>query len=311
MTMRVSTQNSFERGLSTLQRRQAEMAELQEQMTSGKRVTKASDDPTAAARAERALATKTRTEADQRALDASRNVTLQAESALGDANELLQQVREQVLAAGNASYTDQERRGLAQVIRGLRDQMLSVANRGDGAGGYLFGGQGSTAVPFVDAPGGVAFRGDGGTLRTANDQPLPLSVDGGRAWLQAPDPDTGADTLSAFDLLDRIATELETGGRSNDEITETVRQGVRRLDAVMNHLGAVRSGLGESLNRADAVEVRLSQQALMASADRSAAEDLDMVQAVSDFQQQQTGYDAALKAYAMVQRLSLFDYVSG
>lgn len=311
MTMRVSTQNTFERGLSTLQRRQAEMAELQEQMTSGKRVTKASDDPAAAARAERALATKTRTEADQRALDASRNVTLQAETALGDANELLQQVREQVLSAGNASYSDQERLGLAQVIRGLRDQMLSVANRGDGAGGYLFGGQGSNQSPFVDGPGGVAFRGDGGALRTANGQPLPLSVDGGRAWLQAPDPDTGADTLSAFDLLDRIATELEAPGRSDDAITQTVRDGVRGLDAVMNHLGAVRSNLGEALNRADAVEVRLSQQALMASADRSAAEDLDMVQAVSDFQNQQTGYDAALKAYAMVQRLSLFDYVSG
>ena len=35
-----------------------------------------------------------------------------------------------------------------------------------------------------------------------------------------------------------------------------------------------------------------------------------MVQAVSDFQNQQTGYDAALKVYSMVQRMSLFDYVS-
>lgn len=311
MTMRVSTQNTFERGLSTLQRRQVEMSELQEQMTSGKRVARASDDPAAAARAERAMATKMRTEADQRALDASRNSAQQAETALGDANDLLQQVREHVLSAGNASYTDQERLGLAQAIRGLREQMLAVANRGDGAGGYLFGGQGSNQTPFVDAPGGVQFRGDGGALVTANSQPLPLSVDGGRAWLQAPDPDTGADTLSAFDLLDRIATDLETPGRSNDEVTATVRDGIRGLDAVMNHLGSVRSAMGESLNRADAVEVRLSQQALMASADRSAAEDLDMVQAVSDFQSQQSGYDAALKAYSMVQRLSLFDYVSG
>jgi flagellar hook-associated protein 3 FlgL len=311
MIMRVSTQNAFERGLSTLQRRQGELSGLQEQLTSGKRVSRASDDPAAAARAERAMATQLRTEADQRALDASRNVVLQAESALGDAGELLQQVREHVLSAGNASYSDAERAGLAQAIRGLREQMLSVANRGDGAGGYLFGGQGSNEVPLVDAPGGVQFRGDGGSLATANSQPLPLSVDGGRAWLQATDPDSGTDTLSAFDLLDRLATELETPGRSNDQIADTVRSGVRGLDAVMNHLGSIRSHLGESLNRADAVEVRLSQQALMAAADRSAAEDLDMVQAVSDFQSQQTGYDAALKAYSMVQRLSLFDYVSG
>ncbi len=310
MTMRVTTYNSFDRSVSTLQRRKSELNTLQEQMTSGKRIARASDDPAAAARAERALATKTRTDADQRALDASRNVVQQAESALGDAGELLQRAREQVLAAGNASYTDAERLSLAKDIRGLRDQLMSIANRGDGAGGYLFGGQGSTAEPFVDTPGGVQFRGDDGVLRSATEQPL--SVDGGRTWLQAPDPDNPAPaTLPTFELLDRIATELETPGRSNAQIAQTVKDGVRGLDSVSGHIGAVRSQLGESLNRADAVEVRLSEQALMAAADRSAAEDLDMVQALSEFQQKQTGYDAALKTYSMVQRLSLFDYLSG
>jgi flagellar hook-associated protein 3 FlgL len=309
--MRVATLSSFERGLSTLQRRQAEMAEQQEKLTSGKRVARASDDPAAAARAERAMAAQLRVDAEQRALDASRNAIVQAESALGDAGELLQQVREHVLSAGNASYSDAERRGLAVAIRGLRDQMLAIANRGDGAGNYLFGGQGSTQPPFSDAPGGVRFAGDSGAAMTANAQPLPLTVDGGGTWLKAPDPDLGTDTLSAFDMLDRLATELETPGRSNDDIAATVREGVKDLDSVMNHLLSARSRLGEVLNRTDSVEVRLSQQGLMAAAERSAAEDLDMVEAVSDFQTQQTGYDAALKAYSMVQRLSLFDYVSG
>jgi flagellar hook-associated protein 3 FlgL len=310
MTMRIATQNAYDRGLTTLQKRQADMADLQEQLTSGKRVSRASDDPAAAARAERAMIAKMRSEADQRAVDASRNATLQAESALGDAGELLQQARETMISAGNASYSDQEREGLAVAIRGVRDQLLSVANRGDGSGAYLFGGQGSAQVPFVDQPGGVAFRGDGGASVTANAQPLPLTVDGGATWLQATDPDLGTSSLSVFDVLDRLATELQADGRSNEDITATVREGVKDLDAVADHLLSARSRLGETLNRTDAVEVRLSQQALMAAAERSAAEDLDMVQAVSDFQNQQTGYDAALKAYSMVQRLSLFDYVS-
>jgi flagellar hook-associated protein 3 FlgL len=309
MIMRIATQNSYDRGLSTLQKRQAALADLQEQLTSGKRVARASDDPAGAARAERAMAAQMRAAADQRAVDASRSATLQAESALGDAGELLQQAREYMLAAGNASYSDQERQGLATAIRGLRDQMLSIANRGDGAGAYLFGGQGSSQTPFVDAPGGVRFRGDGGAAVTANTQPLPLTVDGGATWLQATDPGLGTSTLSVFDVLDRLVTELGTSGRDDAQITASVQAGVRDLDAVSNHLLSARSRLGETLNRADAVEVRLSQQALMASAERSAAEDLDMVQAVSDFQNQQTGYDAALKAYSMVQRLSLFDYI--
>ena len=58
-------------------------------------------------------------------------------------------------------------------------------------------------------------------------EPLPLTVDGRLAWLQAPNPDTGADDLSIFDLLDRLATELETPGRGNAAISDTVRSGVR------------------------------------------------------------------------------------
>ena len=42
---------------------------------------------------------------------------------------------------------------------------------------------------------------------------------------------------------------------------------------------------------------------------QSNAEDLDMVQAVSRFQNEQTSYQAALQSYAMVQRMSLFDYI--
>ena len=45
-------------------------------------------------------------------------------------------------------------------------------------------------------------------------------------------------------------------------------------------------------------------------ADRSRAEDLDMIKGISDFQNQQTGYQAALQTYASVQKLSLFNYIS-
>ena len=50
---------------------------------------------------------------------------------------------------------------------------------------------------------------------------------------------------------------------------------------------------------------------LASQTERSNAEDVDMVHAISDFQNKQSGYDAALKSYAMVQRLSLFQYVNG
>ena len=35
-----------------------------------------------------------------------------------------------------------------------------------------------------------------------------------------------------------------------------------------------------------------------------------MVEAISSFDSKQTGYDAALKSYSMVQRMSLFQYLN-
>jgi flagellar hook-associated protein 3 FlgL len=138
-----------------------------------------------------------------------------------------------------------------------------------------------------------------------------MSVDGRAVWLSAPDPESGLDNLSVFDRLGRLADELATPGRANTAIDEGVRAGLRDLDAVMDHLMSHRARLGEALGRADAAELRLSQAALTAQSTRSGAEDLDMVQAISDFQNQQTGYDAALRTYSMVQRMSLFDYLRG
>ena len=309
--MRISSASAFQSTIDNLQRRQEALAESQSRLTTGKRVTRPSDDPAAAARAERALAAMARTAADQRAVEASRSLMQQAEGALGDAGELLQQAREFVVAAGNGSYSDKERAGMADQLRSLRSRLLAVANRDDGAGSALFGGQGSNARPFVDAPGGVRWDGMPGRMQVDAGELLPMSVDGRAAWLSAPDPTSGQDELSVFDLLGRLADELATPGRDSTAIDEGVRAGLRDLDAAMDHLMSHRARLGEALGRADAAGLRLSQAALTAQTERSGAEDLDMVQAISDFQNQQTGYDAALRTYSMVQRMSLFDYLRG
>lgn len=399
--MRISTANTYDRSLGNLQRQQQELLKVQDQLSSTKRVSRASDDPAAAARIERALATEARAVADQRGLEASRNAMQQAESALGSAVEVLQQVRELVVAAGNGSYTDAERQHQGAQIRGLREQLLSLANRGDGAGGYLFGGQGSATPPFVDGPGGVVFRGAGGQTQAEGGELLPMTFDGAATWLQArsgngvfvseaaagngagawidgervsdPSAVTGADysvdfsvsagvttysvlkngvptalldvpyvagqdiafegiaitvngapsagdrfdivpstpDLSVFGVLDRVAAALQTPQRSNAQVAQTVASGLRDVDAVFGNLHLHRAMAGESLNRIDAVENRLAETQLGAKTERASAEDLDMVQALSDFEARKTGYDAALQTYSMVQRMSLFQYLNG
>lgn len=307
--MRIASNYAFESSVSNLQRRQQALSASQEQLTSGKRVLRPSDDPAAAAQAERALATASRAQAQQRALDASRNSMQLAESALGDGGELLQQARELLVSAGNGTYTDSERRIIGEHLRGLRDDLLAVANRSDGAGRYLFGGQGSDGQPLLDQPGGVTYTATGGTTVAAAGEATPLSLDGQAAWLQAPDPRNPGASLSVFDIMDRVANELETPGRTGAQVAQTVSNGLADLDASVDNLSGWRARAGEALNRIDGIGERLSQAKLDAQRDRSEAEDLDMVAAISDFQSRQSGYDAALKTYSIVQRMSLFEYV--
>jgi flagellar hook-associated protein 3 FlgL len=69
--------------------------------------------------------------------------------------------------------------------------------------------------------------------------------------------------------------------------------------------------VGEMLNRLDGIEVAAGgQQAGFAQTEKSNAEDLDMVEAISQFQNKQTGYEAALQSYASIQKMSLFQYIS-
>ena len=181
--MRLSTANTFDASVESLVRRQTALATSQEQLTTGKRVNRASDDPAAAARAERALSAERHTDATQRAVNASQTAMALAESALGDANDLLQQIRETMVAAGNATYSDAKRKTLGDKIAGLREQLLTVANRRDGNGVYLFGGQSGDHAPFLDSAGGVSFQGTTGQIDAASGDPLPLTVDGRSAWM--------------------------------------------------------------------------------------------------------------------------------
>ena len=406
--MRISTAQTYENSVNTLQRRQQELSRSQSQLTSGKRIDRASDDPTAAARAERALIEQARGETTLRVADASRNAMLLSESALGDAVNLLQTARETLVAAGNATYQPAERRALAQQLREVRSQLLNVANQQDGNGGFLFGGQGVQAPPFIDAVGGVAFASTGGQIEGSTSERLPLSVDGEQVWLHARsgngvfetaasagntgnawinagqvtspadlpagnvalqfgvdaagattysvvDPDSGAvlndasgapmsnlpytsgraiqtsgmsvtvtgqpapgdqftltpsnSDLSVFDALDRALAVLENPLAANGAVTQAVNSGLRDVDQALGNFQSARSSAGETLNRIDGLTDRTGARILSAQTTRSNAEDLDMVQAVSDFTNKQTSYQAALQSYSMVQKLSLFNYI--
>ena len=102
-----------------------------------------------------------------------------------DAGELVQKIRELTVAAANGGYNPTNRTTIADQMRGLRDQLFSLANRADSNGIPLFGGLGSSGTPFTDATTGVTFNGIAGQ-RASTEITLPSAMDGQAIWMNVP-----------------------------------------------------------------------------------------------------------------------------
>lgn len=420
---RLGSANTYDNALRNLSIRQSSLANLQENLTSGKRVVRASDDPTGAAQAERAQTRMERVKADQRALEAQRNSIAAAEGTLGDITDSLQAFRELVVSAGNPSYTAQERRSVAMQLNGLRDQIFNLANRTDSNGLPLFSALGSALAPFVGPqaqPQDYTFQGLPGQA-ASSEVSIPFSLDGDSAFMNQPARDgvysvsvgsatglipndrslttgnikvtdaslvngsaysiaiTGVDTTtvpgtttvtydvtetpavggpftglsasyptvasgdkagtgtltvtampglslsitgkpvvgdtvtvqsrpSMFSVLDDAIRDIGGAGNGN-AATQAVGQALNNIDIGMERVSAIRGRAGVLLNRADTITTNQEKRSVQLEADRSRAEDLDMIKGIADFQNQQTGYQAALQSYAQVQKLSLFNFI--
>ncbi|HEX3141051.1 MAG TPA: flagellin, partial [Rhizobacter sp.] len=116
--------------------------------------------------------------------------------------------------------------------------------------------------------------------------------------------------LNLFTALDQAVAALKTPLRNGAQIAQSNSTYLAAVDAAMGQLESVRSQVGETLNRIDSATGRLDDLRLASQTERTNAEGLDMVRAISDFQNKQTGYDAALKSYSLVQKMSLFNYIT-
>ena len=113
---------------------------------------------------------------------------------------------------------------------------------------------------------------------------------------------------SIFSVLDDAIRDIGNAADSNAAM-QAVGQALNNVDLGMAQVSSVRGQAGDLLNRAERISSNQDKRSIQVEGDRSRAEDLDMIKGVSDFQNQNTGYQAALQSYAQVQKLSLFNYI--
>ncbi|ADX48209.1 flagellar hook-associated protein 3 [Paracidovorax avenae ATCC 19860] len=423
---RTASANQYENALRNLSQRQTALSNLQENLTSGKRVVRASDDPVAAAQAERAITRISRVQSEQRALENARNTVTQAESTLGQAVDIVQELRQLIVSAGGGTLKPEDRKTIMNQVQGLREQLSDMVNRKDTNGLPLLGALGSALAPFLGPQSGspdYSFAGLPGQA-SGSATSLPMSLDGESAFMFQPKrdgvytasvsniptgrllttdgvkagdtslitgddyqivfsgvgpgatagtttatytitnmttgvasapvtvPDFPADkpvsiavtgipgvsfnitgtptkqndgtynfspangdtislkpSASIFSSIDQAVRDI--GGATNgNAAAQAVGQALNNIDIGLERIQNMRGYAGELLNRADRITGDQDKRADQLEADRSRAEDLDMIKGISDFQNNQTGYQAALQSYAQVQKLSLFNYIS-
>ena len=146
---RLGTANMYDRTINNINRQQNELASQMEHTSAGMRVIRPSDDPVAAAQAERARNRLERIASDQRGLDAQKATIEYGESTLRETMDALQSFRALMVNAGSGVYNQVQRDTLVEQLTSLREQIAKYANRVDSNGLPLFRGLDTkTGLPF-------------------------------------------------------------------------------------------------------------------------------------------------------------------
>jgi flagellar hook-associated protein 3 FlgL len=221
--MRISTLSIYGNATAQLNSLQSALARTQQQLSTNRRILTPADDPVASARALEVSQSKEMNAQFATNRASARSSLTTVEGALQNAGNLLQDIQQLTVTAGNGTMLPQDRAVLATELEGRLQDLLGVANSTDGAGGYLFSGYMATTQPFTETPGGAAYQGDQGQrqLQVGASRKMPLSASGaaifennptgnGTFQTQANPNNTGAAIISSGAVTDRA---LANAGR--------------------------------------------------------------------------------------------------
>ena len=162
--MRISSNTLFDNNVAAMGQQQVRLLQTQQQVSTGRRILTASDDPVAAARAldvSQSDAMNTQYAANR---SMARHTLSLAESTLQNVTSLIQDVQTATVNAGNGTLNNSDRQTIATDLSGRLQELIGLANSTDGVGNYLFAGFQSRTQPFDTAAGALYYGDDGQRL---------------------------------------------------------------------------------------------------------------------------------------------------
>lgn len=267
-----------------------------EQLSTGRRVNRPSDDPSAAASEVENLAQQARVDQYLQSVGSLRAQLQTADSTLSTVITALSRAVSLGVEGGNGSLTSSNLQQIAVEVQGILDQVVQAANISF-QGNFLFSGTNTSTAPFTQGAGSVTYNGNSGvnTVEIADGRTLQSNIPGDQLF-QKP----GADVIGS---LQQLVTALQSGDFT------AIRAATPAVSSALNYLSSQRVFYGNALNQLDADEASLNQRTLNLQTLDTALVGADTAKAATALSAAETAHQAALAAAARVLPVSLLDYL--
>ncbi len=269
------------------------LEKIQEQVSSGRSLSRPSDDPVKVVSSLRLRTNVTEMEKYLGNVADAIHWLQSTDTALSQTGDVLQRVRELTIKGANGILPQASRDALAKEVAQLKEQLVQVANSTH-EGRYIFGGFKTTTAPFTGA--GV-YNGDTGIIsyEIGINVSIPVNVTGDAVFIN---------TQNIFQLLTDIEADLTTGNVSN---LSDIRIG--ELDNAIDNILSIRADVGAKTNRLELTKTHLEDANLNLSGLLSKNDDIDLAEVITQLQMQENVYRTALAAGARIMQPSLIDFL--
>lgn len=297
MSLRVTQGMMSSQLLRNLNANLRKMDNYQNQLSTGRKINKPSDDPVGITYGLRYRSELAANAQHQRNLDTALSFLDFTDTVLGQAGEVLHNVRELTVKASTGSNPQDALDAIKQEIDALYDQLVDIGNSRMN-GKYIFNGQKTDIKPYTPgAAEGDSTDGYNVMLDIGVGDDFPINIIGESVFGDPNDLD------NAFLILRELSTAL-----GNGDFT-AIGNMLNKIDSRMDTLLGARAEIGARVNRAELVESRLKDARINIETLQSRTEDADAAELFTNLTISENVYQASLAVGAKLIRPSLIDFL--
>ncbi|MBN1551790.1 hypothetical protein JW979_09990 [bacterium] len=313
MVERISNQTLISRNLRYINENLNKMQKIQEQISSGKMIRVASDDPIGSTRSMSLTNDIKKTDQYKRNLTNGVSILENTSSVITQVEELLLEIKTIAENASSEVTSSAERTAFAFQVNQLLEEIVQVSNS-KFQGKFIFGGaetlsgthansqvfniqlSGSAIAGVIPNPRGI----DGEIKRLAGDgKSIIINISGNDVF----QPDGVGGTNDIFDTIIQLRENL----LANDG--DSIRTRINELDREFDQVVSQNTLAGAKLNRMTLVSDQLDDLKVVQKEHLSEVEDTDVAEAILRMQTQEVTFQAALQVSSRILNQSLLDYI--